>query len=487
MKILYRFLASLCLLAMAVQPARATELQPNTLDPIDAQLRQGQWEAARTAALEEIQKRRKTLFAYYLAAPVARLAVAEAGLGREEDAIWHWHIAQNLDRRALSAEALAAFGKAGELLAHHLLRQEDEPPRGLTVLRAEDPAGEVRPARKLAGDLPTLSADLVRAPAPKGLKLQAVIDAEGRLREPVVVSGGLPGTVWEALEALREWRYQPARRGEQAVAVFRNLTLNPPAEKPLTELASLSGKAAEVEALLRADKWREASQKSRKLWGVEINGDEPARERLAAALALRALAEAGTGETDTAVCRWQAAQHLDERLYDADLSPYGAAGKVLEGNRWGAARTGPVSGKLQQPAVTRGSALPYPVQARRMKVQGVVLLTGIVDERGALHQPAVVRLLSNTFGDMGELESAAVAGPLDSRRLVAISALDSFCDWRFRPATADGKPVAFQQIVAVPFNTASLALHTSPWPYTETRAPDRTEGSTYRPPIVPPL
>jgi outer membrane biosynthesis protein TonB len=321
----------------------------------------------------------------------------------------------------------------------------------------------------------------MRLPAPKGLRVQAVVDAEGTLREPVVLSGGLPGAVWEALEALRGWRFEPARQGEQAVAAFQELTLNPPEGKSLPELAVLSGKPAEVESLLRAGKWKEAGKRTRKLWTAELDGDQPAQQRLAALLALRALADAGAGETEAAICRWQAAQHLDERLYDADLSPYGTAGRLLDANRWGAARVELVSGRILQPVMTRRPALSYPDKLRKKALQGIVVLTGIVDERGALRQPTVVRMYSITGEEMGEIESATFAEPLNPRKLMAVNALDSFCDWHFRPATLNGgAPVAFQEIFAVPFSTGSQPIY-GRFPDgvipVRTGMPDRTGGT----------
>jgi len=390
--------------------------------------------------------------------------VAEAGLGQEDDAVWHWHVALNLDREALSDKSLASFGKAGELLARHPLRGVNEAPPGWTVLRTDDPAGQVQPDRKLQGELPLLTVEVGRLAAPRGLDVQVVVDAGGSLREPVVISGGAPGMIWETLEGMRSWRYEPARTGNQAVAVFRDLSLHPPARTPLLKLATLSPKAAKVEALLRSGSWLRADKSAGKAWDEELNDEHPSRARLAAILTLRALAEAGAGERDAAICRWQAAQHLDKRLYNADLSSYGAAGAMLERNRWGVTRAASGNERVQKPELEKKISFAYPSVSRKSgQLQGIIVLAGIVDQRGAVRQPVIVQLVSNSRGDaepVGVLTDEH--GALNLPRLLAISALDSLCDWRFRPATEDGKAVAFHGAIPVSFNTASLSRRGGP-------------------------
>src|SRR4029453_12189904 len=127
---------------------------------------------------------------------------------------------------------------------------------------------------------------------------------------------------------------EPARKGEDAVAVFRTVSINNPSEQPLTGIAPLPEKRAEAESLLRAGRWRAASQLGEKLWQEALSTPGNTLRDLAAVMTLRALSDAGLGRENQAVCRWQAAQHLDPNLYNADLSSYGAAGTLLEKNRW---------------------------------------------------------------------------------------------------------------------------------------------------------
>ncbi len=48
-------------------------------------------------------------------------ALAEAGLGHRDEALWHWHEALDLDP-AFAREDLDGYGAPGRLLAGHPLR-----------------------------------------------------------------------------------------------------------------------------------------------------------------------------------------------------------------------------------------------------------------------------------------------------------------------------------------------------------------------------
>jgi hypothetical protein len=449
---------SLFLLALSLLGARPAAAE-DPFQNIDGLLHRGEWEAARTAALERIQAGREVLYPPYLAGAVARLALAEAGLHREDDAVWHWAVAQNLDRAALSNKALAGYGQAGELLARNPLRTIDEAPSGLTVLRSDHPPAQLQPDRQIEGELPQLSPEVRKLAAPQTLHLQVVVGADGRLRAPVLLSGGAPGMVWETLEGLRSWRFEPARQGDAAVAVFRDLTFHPPAKTHWPDPAILSRKAVKAEELVRKGRWKDADQAAGKAWDQELNDKQPSRERLAAVQALRALAEAGAGDANAAICRWQAAQHLDGRLYDADLTPYGAAGQLLDRNRWGMAPAASWIEGLQKPEAGRRVPLAYP--STREVLQGVVVLAGVVDEAGAFRQPVIIHLASTSRGaDHGLASDGSLMDSTGARnlpRLVAISALDSICDWSFKPATVDGKAIAVQAAIPVGFNSLAAS------------------------------
>jgi hypothetical protein len=229
--------------------------------------------------------------------------------------------------------------------------------------------------------------------------------------------------------------------------------------RPLVALTELSARAAGVETMLRAGNWKEAGKGARASWREELDHPRPDRERLASAMALRALAEAARGEREGAICRWQAAHHLDARLQGADLSPYGAAGELLE-------RSGPTTPpapveamELVEPIVTRRRPLQYPNEVRSVVLGGIVTLSAIVDERGAVRQPVIESVLArNPVRALAVEPTAALVHASGTRNLpllVAISVLDTFCDWRFRPATVAGEPVAYRKSIAIPFATVT--------------------------------
>ncbi len=427
---------------LGVQEVPVTFEDP--LAGIDAQLRRQEWLPARAAALELIEKTRTRLVGSELAGPVSRLALAEAGWGQEEAAAWHWHVAQNLDRSILSTQDLASFGAAGEMLARHPLRPAGAAPAGLAVFEPED--SQVRAGRRLQGEIPKLTQDIAVLPVPKSLRVQVVVDSEGRPSEPVVLAGGVPGMVWEVLEGLRDWRYEPARKGEAAVAVFRTVSVNNPSEKPLAGFTSFSKQRAEAESLVRAGRWRGASRLGDKLWEATLSSPGNTLRDLAAVMTLRALADAGLGRESQAVCRWQAAQHLDPDLFNADLSQYGTAGALLEKNRWGEAPAQRFDGYVAPRAQHK---IEVPQASRVLALKGTIEIAAIRGRDGGLRQPLLLRAgsLDSTLLE-GFRASSSNSVAVFASRLVALNALDGVCDWSF----GSGYTYTSQVVFGVPFD-----------------------------------
>lgn len=421
---LIRFVTMALLIALvpanlrAANPLPAPATLADELTHIDELLRSGEWSRAEESIRQAMEYSLPSFSASVLASVVARLSLAEAGLGREAAAVWHWQVAQSLDGQVLPEERLRTFGTVGALLVRHPRRPPGQAPPGLEV---HSVGPTVLPPRKVEGELATISPTLRLLSVPLSVRVQVIVDEDGRPRDPVILATSLPGMAFEVLDSLRGWRFEPARKEGRPVAAFYQLTLNPPAEKALAELVPLAHPAfAEVDRLLREQRWKEARTKARKVWQTEL--EEVAGKRdLAHLLALQALAEAGVGSEDAAICHWQAAQHLEPQLYHADLAPYGSAGELLAAHRWGTAVIDPEIEGTEPPAPRKLPRLTLP--AKGTPIKGAFRLIGIIDSAGYVRQPLV---LSDNPGEA-----------LKSHE---ISALESVCFWRFKPAQAGNEP-----------------------------------------------
>ena len=234
------------------------------------------------------------------------------------------------------------------------------------------------------------------------------------------------------------------------MAVFRDLRFDLPDRRPLGELTALSKEAARAEAQLRVGNWQQAGNEASRAWWAALADSQPRRERLAASLALRALADAGAGRSSSAICRWQAAQHVDERLYGADLTPYAAAGALLDRHRWGS-DPAPAAPSETAPTLKKGGPVRAPKSWMWSQLRGVALLTATMDEQGGLHQPLIAGVRGDTGANAPLFEFTYTPGPLDFSRIGAVAALDALCDWTFEPARAAGHPVSSELVMAVAF------------------------------------
>lgn len=363
------------------------------------------------------------------------LALAEAGMGRRDEAVWHWQVAQNL-QPDLALDA-AAYGEAGAFLAQHKLRRRNEAPAGIEAVAVSDLGAGSTPPRKVAGDEPVVPAFLEGARALHWVRLQAVIDSRGLVVEPVVLAGRSKAMQWAALEAVRAWRFEPARREGQPVAVFLDIFLPSRVERPLAEIVPLAGELGSVHALLLQQQWGEARTRATALVQrvAEEGGAHP--QRSAAALAFLALADAGSG-SPSAACYWHSAQSLAGELYHANLAAYGAAGARLEAsNPWMVEgrilRVGesPAGETVMRPEKIGGSAPQYTTRDRRAGVRGTIIIEGVVGEDGRLSQLQLLKGLSPG---------------LDLMTLITL------CEWRFKPATLDGRPVQVHYTLTTSFD-----------------------------------
>ena len=150
---------------------------------------------------------------------VTHKAVAHAGLGEHEEALWFWHAMLSLNPK-LAESDMGPFGAAGEFLKQNIV-----------------PAACVPPAVRLHASL--TPPKLIKRVSPKYphaahafgvsgvLILEIIITADGRVQSPRVLKPlPAPTLSYAALDAVRRWRFEPAKADGTPVPVIFNLTVN---------------------------------------------------------------------------------------------------------------------------------------------------------------------------------------------------------------------------------------------------------------------
>lgn len=165
---------------------------------------------------------------------VAHKALALAGLGREDDAIWYWHVAVNL-YPAIAESDMSMFGKPAEFLkqhplappALHLPHVSGGPPPPGVVAPMPMPAGSIQAPRILRRVEP-LYPRAARSFGVSGIAIfEMRIDKTGSIRDVTMLKGlPAPTLSYCAMEALRQWKFEPGTLDGQPVDVLYNLTVN---------------------------------------------------------------------------------------------------------------------------------------------------------------------------------------------------------------------------------------------------------------------
>lgn len=223
-------LAALGLLLLA-SPASAERQRPgldqsewrDEVDKIDQDLRAGKWKPSKRAAnrLAE-QVVRLSWYGVGLREILSELAfqqaAAAANLGRRDEAVWYWQMAQNIDPRIRDKD-FAPYGEAGKLLREFPLRKKGEVPARFRVVRPS--FNRVfkypRPAENWYPSIPLNAAAKVERIG--DLKVELIVDKEGKPHHPVLVSTYQhPVVIYGALDALRTMPpFAPATDDGEAV------------------------------------------------------------------------------------------------------------------------------------------------------------------------------------------------------------------------------------------------------------------------------
>jgi hypothetical protein len=173
--------------------------------------------------------------AYSLAVASAFRAIAEAGLGQGEDAAWHWDMALNLFPD-IGKTNVSPYGPKAAELRERIVRPIDPvvTPDQMRILR-EGGTIEVKPVGlqvekpRIVKQTPPEYPKILNALGTEGwVVISTVIELDGRPVSPRVmkVEGGGPAMAYAALEALGQWRFEPAKLDGKPVRVFHVLTVN---------------------------------------------------------------------------------------------------------------------------------------------------------------------------------------------------------------------------------------------------------------------
>jgi TonB family protein len=150
-----------------------------------------------------------------LATALTHKALANAGLGKINEALWYWYIAQEISP-AIAKSDLSTFGAAGEFLKRHPLTEFDG-----------SPSGRVTPARIVKQVVPKFPAGASKFGIGGDLVVQIVIDKNGQPTLPRIVHAlPAPTLSFVALEALKHWQFEPARQNGEPVPIVFDLTVH---------------------------------------------------------------------------------------------------------------------------------------------------------------------------------------------------------------------------------------------------------------------
>ena len=147
---------------------------------------------------------------------VVHKALALAGLGRDDDALWYWNAAVSLYPPIAHSDT-SAYGAGGKFLAEH--------PPGLMKVRVARDAQIVPPSvlKRVDAEYPSRS---LTSEVEGEATFEFVVGRDGRAHTPRVVNDmGAPLLAFATLEAIRQWQFAPATADGQPIDAPYRLTM----------------------------------------------------------------------------------------------------------------------------------------------------------------------------------------------------------------------------------------------------------------------
>jgi hypothetical protein len=200
------------------------------LQGANRRLQQGQWRKGRDVADSVLREMRDRIASGeasgdLLAVALLFRAIGEAGLGDSETAAWDFGVAQAFYPSYAKVD-LKPYGTAGELLEQW--RYVDGVPVGLReTVPLRDPAERtVTPPRKLSGAPAEYPLAKAASCTQDSVVVRTIIDVRGQPVSPSLPIQVDPVLALAAFDAVRQWRFEPARQEGQPVPVSFLLTVD---------------------------------------------------------------------------------------------------------------------------------------------------------------------------------------------------------------------------------------------------------------------
>jgi TonB family protein len=145
-------------------------------------------------------------------------ALAHAGLGEHDEAAWYGQVVLGLDP-AFAETDLSMFGETARLLAPSLEQ------RG--VSSAVSPGQQIEAPKLVRRRKPKFPHGAHYFGVSGDLVVEVIVKSDGSVREPRIVTPLPAATLsYAALEAVKRWRFEPARAGGEPIDMVYNLTVN---------------------------------------------------------------------------------------------------------------------------------------------------------------------------------------------------------------------------------------------------------------------